>query len=364
MLPSPGDSMQSASVETDHRDRRGGPVVIAALVAVAAWLGCSSPESFRARGGGLSTGQAGGGGGAGATGQAGMPGTDGGALAGDNGAAGSLSGVAGDSGGPAGTNGAAGAAGSGAAGSGAAGSGAAGSGAAGSGAAGSGAAGAGAAGSGAAGSGAAGSGAAGSGAAGAAGSSTAGTGGAAPPALSLALPVTVSDHFVPTGGMGDAVVAGAVTLANDVTACSGEPAAANKGTCYTITYHPQPIVAPAPSTWAGFYWQYPANNWGALQPQVIAAGAKDISFYAKGMAGGESITFEAGGISNTVSTATPFTDSFTVTQTLKLTTTWTKYTLSMTGLTYRGGVLGGFAWVASAMNANPITFFVHGIVWE
>ena len=240
------------------------------------------------------------------------------------------------------------------------GAGTAGTGVAGIGAAGAGAAGAGAAGTGSAG-GAAGTGAAGTGAA---GTGAAGTGGVAPPPGLLALPVTVSDHFKPTGGMGDAVVAGAVTIGTDATACSGEPAAATQGACYTITYHPQPIVAPATATWAGFYWQYPDNNWGALQPVTIAAGAKDVSFYAKGMAGGESVTFEAGGIINQVSTTTPFTDGFSITMTFKLTTTWTKYTLPMTGLTYAGGVLGGFAWVASVPSANPVTFFLHGIVWE
>jgi hypothetical protein len=353
MLPSPGDSMQSTSVVMGHRERRGGLLVIAAVVAVVAWLGCSSPEPFRATGGGLSTGAAGGGGGAGASGGAGM--ADAGAVAGDAGAGGALSGVAGAGGGPAGTAGAAGAGAAGAAGAGAAGAGAAGAAAAG--AAGNGTAGA-------AGAGMAGAGAAGAGMAGAAGASTGGAGGSTPPSTPITLPVTVSDHFLPTGGMGDAVVAGAVTLATDPAACAGEPAAATKGTCYTVTYHPQPIVAPAPSTWAGFYWQYPANNWGAMPPQIIATGAKDISFYAKGMAGNESITFEAGGITNTISTATPYTDSFNVTQTFKLTTTWTKYTLPMTGLAYGGGVLGGFAWVASAANANAITFFIHGIVWE
>ena len=82
------------------------------------------------------------------------------------------------------------------------------------------------------------------------------------------------------------------------------------------------------------------------------------------MAGGEAITFQAGGILNTVSAATPYTDAFTVRMTFTLTTTWTKYTLPMTGLNYDGGVLGGFAWVAAVPNQNAVTFFVHGIVWE
>ena len=176
--------------------------------------------------------------------------------------------------------------------------------------------------------------------------------------------MVVSDHYKPTGGMGDATVAGAVTIGTDAAACAGEPAAANQGLCYAVTYHPQPFPVGASSTWAGFYWQYPDNNWGAMQPLTIATGAKDISFYAKGQAGGESITFEAGGILNTVSVATPYTDGFTISMTITLTNTWTRYTLPMTGLTYAGGVLGGFGWVASVSSQNTVSFFVHGLVWE
>jgi hypothetical protein len=167
-----------------------------------------------------------------------------------------------------------------------------------------------------------------------------------------------------TGGMGDAAVPGAITATTDAAACAGEPAAANVGACYSITYQPQPLKPGAPSTWAGFFWQYPANNWGAMQPRLIAAGAKSITFYAKGNAGGEKLTFKAGGIVNTPSLETPFSDSFTIMNTVTLTKTWTKYTLPMTGLTYGSGVLGAFAWVAEVPNTTPVKFFLHGIVWE
>jgi hypothetical protein len=164
--------------------------------------------------------------------------------------------------------------------------------------------------------------------------------------------------------MGDGMVAGAITTLVDPAACNGEPAAANAGACYTITYKPQPIVAPATGTWGGVFWQYPASNWGTAQPLQLAAGAKAVSFYAKGMVGGEQITFKAGGIVNTVSATTPYTDTFTAqTPLLTLTTTWTKYSVSMTGVTY-DRVLGGFCWVVAATNATPLTFYLHGIVWE
>jgi hypothetical protein len=319
-------------------------VVALALAAVA--FSCSQPEAFHAGRGGLATGMAGAGGAAGA-------------MAGAGGPAGA--GVAGDTGGPAGS-GVAGDTGSGVAGMGAAGMGDAGMGAAGSGPAGTGPAGTGPGGMGAAGSGPAGMGAAGMGAAGmgAAGMGAAGMGAAgAPPPSAAALPMTVSDHFRPTGGMGDGAVVGSVTFGTDAAACAGEPAAANVGTCYAVTYNPQPIAAGAPSTWAGFYWQYPDNNWGTSDPQLVASGAKAITFYAKGVAGGEKITFKAGGINGT-----PFSDAFSIENTFTLTTGWKQYSLPMTNLTYGGGVLGGFCWVATATNATPIKFVLHGIVWE
>lgn len=347
LRPSPRESMQSA------RAGRAGIGVVGLLVAAAAWTSCSPPEAFHAGRSGLQTGMAGAGG---------VP-----ATAGAGGPAGAT-GVAGDGGGPAGSgvagDTATGVAGSGVAGDGAAG--AAGTGPAGAGPAGSGPAGSGPAGSGPAGAGAAGTGAAGSGAAGA-GSGTAGTGaaGTAPPPAALTLPFNVSDHYRPTGGMGDGAVVGAVTFVTDGAACAGEPAAANAGLCYAVTYQPQPIAAGAPSTWAGFFWQYPDNNWGTQQPQMVMAGAKAVSFWAKGVAGGEKIAFKAGGIVNAAqSTATPFSDAFTVENTVTLSKTWTKYSLPMTGVTYGGGVLGGFCWVAEATNANPIKFVLHGIVWE
>jgi hypothetical protein len=226
-------------------------------------------------------------------------------------------------------------------------------------------AGTGAAGAGSAGTGAAGTSTAGTGTAGA-GAGTAGTGaaGTGQPAAPLALPLTVSDHFLMTGGMGDAAIAGSIVATTNASACAGEPAAANIGACYSITYQPQPLKPGAPTTWAGFFWQYPANNWGGTQPLLVDAGSRAVSFWAKGVAGGEKLTFKAGGIVNTPSVTTPFSDSFTIQNTFTLTTTWTKYSLPMPGVTYGSGVLGAFAWIAEVPNTNPVRFLLHGIVWE
>jgi hypothetical protein len=338
MHPFPQESMESIDVGiVDRFGSARAPVRTAFLVAAVVWLSCSGPEPFRGGQGGLtSTGSGGAGGTAGAVVPSGAAGAGiaGGGTAGATDAA-VPTGTAGEGGGSAGTTnqpGTAGAVGSTDAGAIATGT----------------------------------AGATGGGTAGGvadAGTSPDAAGMASPPMM-LSLPFNVSDHFSPTGFMGDGVVAGSITMTTDATACAGEPAAAMAGNCYTMTYQPQPIVAPAPSTWGGVYWQYPDNNWGALPPDTVAAGAQAISFYAKGKNGNESVTFQAGGIVNAISTTTPYTDTFTIRQTFALTTTWTKYTLPLTGLTYSAGVLGGFAWVVTATNANPIVFFVHGIVWQ
>ncbi|HSZ84117.1 MAG TPA: hypothetical protein VLA14_17655 [Polyangia bacterium] len=344
MHPFPQESMQSVDVGiVDRFGSTRAPVRTAFLVAAVVWLSCSAPEPFRGGQGGLTSA---GSGGASGTDGAVVPmgaagsGTAGGTAGATDAAA--PTGAAGEGGGSAGatnqpgTAGAVGSTDAGAIATGTAGSGTAG---------------------------ATGGGTAGAGGGADAGTSS-GTAGMTSAPMMLSLPFNVSDHFSPTGFMGDGVVAGSITMSTDATACAGEPAAAMAGTCYTMTYQPQPIVAPAPSTWGGVYWQYPDNNWGTLPPDTVAAGAQAISFYAKGKNGNESVTFQAGGIVNAISTATPYTDTFTIRQTFALTTTWTKYTLPLTGLTYSAGVLGGFAWVATATNANPIVFFVHGIVWQ
>jgi hypothetical protein len=345
MHPFPQESMQSVDVDVVNRfGSARGRVRAAFLVAAVVWLSCSAPESFRGGQGGLTS--AGSGGAGGSVVLSGAAGADtagaGGGAAGATDAAVPL-GTAGDIGGTAGSTNQTGAAGVG-------GSTNVGT--------------AGASPTGTAGAGTAGASPSGTAGAGTAGAGTVADAGTSQPPMMLALPFTVSDHFAPTGFMGDGVAAGSVTMTTDATACAGEPAAAMAGNCYTVTYQPQPIVAPAPSTWGGVYWQYPDNNWGTSPPDTVVAGAKSVTFYAKGKNGNESVTFQAGGITNTISATTPYTDTFTIRQTFALTTTWTKYTLPLTGLTYSGGVLGGFAWVVTATNANPIVFFVHGVVWQ
>src|SRR3954452_23930957 len=119
------------------------------------------------------------------------------------------------------------------------------------------------------------------------------------PAPSL-LPFVVDSAFVTSGFMGDGATAGVVTMVpakpGDSTDCNGARASPTSvGSCHSIVYAPPTSGGEG---WAGVYWQYPANNWGTKPGYGIPAGAKKVTFKAKGAAGGEKVAFLAGGIIN------------------------------------------------------------------
>jgi hypothetical protein len=148
------------------------------------------------------------------------------------------------------------------------------------------------------------------------------------------LPFVVDTAFVPSGWMGDAPAYAAIpanaalgTSANPGTsarmsivpsgysmigdACSpegiGRSSPDAKGGCWKVTYVPFPRAlkpdGPGSMTigggpgygWAGAFWQYRANNWGALGGGYpIPPGATQVSFWARGQVGGELVLFFTG----------------------------------------------------------------------
>jgi hypothetical protein len=111
-----------------------------------------------------------------------------------------------------------------------------------------------------------------------------GAGGVAAPAL----PFAVDDLFSASGYFGDGASPNAIV---DSAGCKSR-AGSRLGKCHKFTWTP---ITPATS-YAGIYWQYPANNWGttSLPGQTLPAGAKSLSFWAWGEKGGETLTFFAG----------------------------------------------------------------------
>jgi hypothetical protein len=185
-------------------------------------------------------------------------------------------------------------------------------------------------------------------------------GGADTGSAAIAVPFNISDQFIPSGFMNDPTGLSLSAGANGAPACpTRAPAAA--GNCYVVGW------ASTGPMWAGIYWQYPANNWGTEPGLMIAAGATQITFYARGDVGGEVVTFKSGGLNDPLTSAGAYGDSYAVAApVVTLTTTWTPYTISLQGASYSPGVLGGFVFVAAATNGtnNHIKFYLDDLKWQ
>jgi len=177
------------------------------------------------------------------------------------------------------------------------------------------------------------------------------------------LPFVVDTVFVSSGFMGDGATAGTITMvpakSGDSTDCNGMRASTTAaGSCHAITYAPP---ASGGMGWGGVYWQYPANNWGTKAGFSVPAGAKKVVFQARGLVGGEKVTFLAGGIQGA---GNPYTDSIKATVTVTLTNTWAPYQIDLSGQSY-SQVLGGFGWTMVATDAGASGgFFVDDIEWQ
>jgi len=128
-------------------------------------------------------------------------------------------------------------------------------------------------------------------------------------------------------------------------------------TCIKYVYNNK---ATQGSRWAGVYWQNPANNWGTIDGGYDLSKATQVSFWARGAAGGERIEeFKIGGIMG------EFSDSDTaMIGPVILNKEWTQYTIDLKGKD-ASYIIGGFCW-ASNLDANPegATFYLDEIKYE
>jgi hypothetical protein len=167
------------------------------------------------------------------------------------------------------------------------------------------------------------------------------------------LPFVVDSEYQPTGSYGTG------TTSTSSTCTVARSSATAKGNCHTATY-----TVVAGGAFAGVFWQY-NFNWGAEGGYQIPAGATKITFSAMGAAGGEKVGFNAG-YTGAPTAATPCTDTIRAnTNTLTLTTSWTAYSMALSG-GYPEGVLGAFGWEANAPDAagTGITFYVDDIQYQ
>jgi hypothetical protein len=112
--------------------------------------------------------------------------------------------------------------------------------------------------------------------------------------------------------------------------------------------------------WAGIMWQNPANNWGSKKGGFDLTGLNKLTFWARGVKGGEVIQkFTIGGIKNTYADTTVVEMG-----PVELTDSWKQYTINLTGkdLSY---ISSGFGWTTTAdLNPNGASFFIDDIKFE
>lgn len=159
--------------------------------------------------------------------------------------------------------------------------------------------------------------------------------------VAVTLPLWLDDYYVMSGFMGSGNV--------QTEACAtdpGDPASP----CRRITW------TPGGAEWAGFYFQYPANNW-TMPGLRIPPGAQRVSFYVWGPTGTESLNFAAG--INAV-------DGFQLESGYGVVTTQrTLHTIDLRAARYPNGVAGAFAWfVNNPARAATVTFFLDDVRWE
>ena len=175
----------------------------------------------------------------------------------------------------------------------------------------------------------------------------AGSSASADPVKKAALPLTIYAEnggavpFIPSGYMGNT---GAIKMdpASIVQPHSGK-------TCLKVDYT-------STTQWGGVVWQNPANNWGEKAGGYNLAGAKTLTFWARGDKGGEVVTFLFGLIGRdkpSSDTGTGKLDS------VHLTPAWKKYTISLAGKNMTH-IVTGFAWTL-ASPGQPVTFYLDDV---
>jgi hypothetical protein len=171
------------------------------------------------------------------------------------------------------------------------------------------------------------------------------------PARKAALPLVVYDEatrkdlpYAPTGWMGN-------TKATKMDPAWAEGAKAGK-TCVRIAYEDK-------DGWAGIVWQHPANDWGERPGGWDLSGAKKLTFWARGQAGDEVVSFEAGLLGK----GKAFPDSAHVKLAgVRLTKGWKQYTLELKGKDL-SRIKTGFSCTWSAAG-RPVTFYLDEIRYE
>ena len=164
----------------------------------------------------------------------------------------------------------------------------------------------------------------------------------------LAVPFWIDDHYIMSG-----FFPGPPGTVDVVENCDGAAGTDPSSVCRRIT------VTPNGLTFAGFFFQYPANNWGAQPGLLVAPGASQITFRAWGATGSESVKFGAG-----IDNAEMYSDGWNIEIIpAPLPTVPTEYSVDISNVSYEL-VAGGFLWVVELDGSTPVTFYLDNVRWQ
>jgi hypothetical protein len=149
--------------------------------------------------------------------------------------------------------------------------------------------------------------------------------------------------YVPSGWMGDTA---SIKLDPN---CAEQPHAGK--TCVRVDYS-------NPGEFGGVVWQDPANDWGDVDGGYDLSGAKRLSFWARGAAGGEKVEFKFGVLGPEKS----FPDSGSGAIVVELTNEWKQYEIDISSADL-SRIKTGFCWVAAGQG-KPIRFFLDNIQYS
>ncbi|MBN1384605.1 MAG: hypothetical protein JW983_06995 [Elusimicrobia bacterium] len=155
------------------------------------------------------------------------------------------------------------------------------------------------------------------------------------------------NHYSSTGWMGDW---------DSLKIQDVEEAPQSGETCLKVTYKPEKES----QGWVGVYWQDPADNWGDKEGGYDLTGAKQLTFWAKGEKGRETVTFKFGGVTDAKYPDTGFKE----TGPIRLTENWKQYKIKLKGQNLKQ-IISGFCFVIF-MKDNPdgCTFYLDNIGYE
>ena len=115
----------------------------------------------------------------------------------------------------------------------------------------------------------------------------------------------------------------------------------------------------AADQWGGIVWQDPANDWECTKPGGYdLTGAKKLTLWARGEAGGEKVTFFCGGKKND----SAYSNTAGGESVVELTKDWKQYSIDLSGKDL-SRIKNGFGWSVGGQG-KPVTFYVVDIQYE